>query len=484
MDNAARQLRAALRQDLATFTHRTFLEVSPGPNVKMTWYMQAIAYHLEMCATRQITRLIINVPPRYGKSISASVAFAAWLLGRNPGERIVGISYSGELAGRFARDSRSVMQSRWYRSAFPGTRFGSRNANHDFNTTAKGYRFTTSVDGTLTGVGGSFFLVDDPNPASDERSAVARESTNDWYRSTLRGRLDDPRRGVVVVIQQRIHEDDLSGYLLANDAEKWVHLNLPAIAVRDELIPIGPGRFHQRRVGDVLDPERENLAELEVRRRSMTSQTFSAQFQQDPVPDDGEIVKWSWFKRFTTTPNWEPGDRFVQSWDTANKAGEMNDFSVCTTWLIKGRDYYLLDVWRGRPTFPELKRQIHTLAARWGADVLLIEDKGSGTQLIAQLAEEDDPDLPRPIARLPKEDKVTRMAAQTDRIEQGHVHIPLEIFWLAPFRSEMLQFPKGKYDDQVDSVSQFLQWATERPATGSFFHAHFRSSKLGVRLGR
>jgi predicted phage terminase large subunit-like protein len=336
------------------------------------------------------------------------------------------------------------MQAGWYRSAFSGTRFGSRNATHDFNTTRKGYRFTTSVDGTLTGIGGSFFMIDDPNPASDERSAVARESTNDWYRGTLRGRLDDPRRGVIVVIQQRIHEDDLSGYLLANDAEQWVHLNLPAIAIRDELIPIGPGRFHQRRVGDVLDSDRE----------------------------------WSWFKRFTTAPNWEQGDRYVQSWDTANKAGELNDFSVCTTWLVKGRDYYLLDLWRGRPTFPELKRQIYALAARWGTDVLLIEDKGSGTQLIAQLEEEDDPALPRPIARLPKEDKVTRMAAQTDRIEQGHVHIPLEIWWLASFRSEMLQFPKGKFDDQVDSVSQFLQWVTERPAVGSFFVTDFKGRDL------
>jgi len=402
----------------------------------------------------------------------------AWLLGRNPGERFVCVSYSGELAGRFARDTRSVMQARWYRSAFSGTRFGSRNANHDFNTTRKGYRFTTSVDGTLTGVGGSFFMIDDPNPASDERSAVARESTNDWYRGTLRGRLDNPRRGVIVVIQQRIHEDDLSGYLLANDAEQWTHLNLPAIAIRDELIPIGPGRFHQRRVGDVLDPDRENLAALELRRRSMTSQTFSAQFQQNPVPDDGEIVKWSWFKRFTAATNWEEGDRFVQSWDTASKAGELNDFSVCTTWLVKGRDYYLLDVWRGRVTFPDLKREVYVRAARWGADVLLIEDKGSGTQLIAQLIEEDDSALPRPIARLPKEDKVTRMAAQTDRIEQGHVHIPLEISWLASFRSEMLQFPKGKYDDQVDSVSQFLQWVTERSAAGSFFMIDFKGRDL------
>lgn len=469
MTDLRRAFHAGLRRHLSAFIHRTFKEVSPGADVSMTWYMEAIAYHLELCAERKIKRLIINMPPRYGKSISASVAFSAWLLGRNPGEKIVCVSYSGELAGRFARDARSVMQSDWYRATFPGTRLGGRTANHDFQTTRKGYRFTTSVDGTLTGVGGSIFLIDDPNAARDERSAASRETVNDWYRGTLRGRLDVPRDGVIIIIQQRIHVDDLSGYLLENDGEEWVHLNLPAIATSDERIPIGPGRWHERRVGDVLDPQRESLAELEQRRRSMTSQTFSAQYQQNPVPDDGEIVRWTWFKRYRGSPTLEPDDRIAQSWDTASKAGELNDFSVCTTWLIKDRDYYLLDVWRGRVTFPELKRQVYQQAARWGIDVLLVEDKGSGTQLIAQLLEEDAPGLPRPIARTPKEDKATRMAAQTVRIEQGYVHIPIEASWLAAFRSEMLQFPNGKHDDQVDSVSQFLQWVTERSEAGSLF---------------
>lgn len=462
MNNQAGAFRAALRIHLSAFIHRTFREVSPAADVEMSWYMQAIAYHLELCAERKITRLIINIPPRYGKSISASVAFVAWLLGRNPQERIVCVSYSAELAHRFARDTRSVMSSDWYRRVFPGTRVGERNAIHDFRTTKRGYRYTTSVDGTLTGVGGTVFLLDDPNPASDEHSAAMRANVVDWYQGTLRGRLDDAHKGVIIVIQQRIHSDDLSGYLLESDGEDWVHLNLPAIATQDERIPIGPDRWHHRRVGDVLDPAREGLAQLERRRRSMTSQTFSAQFQQDPVPDDGEVVQWRWFLRYRESPPVEAGDTFVQSWDTASKAGELNDFSVCTTWLMKGRDYYLLDVWRARANFPELKRAVYAQAARWGADVVLIEDKGSGTSLIAQLLEEDDPALPRPIARDPKLDKVTRMSAASDRIEQGHVHIPIEASWLATFRSEMLQFPKGKHDDQVDSVSQFLDWAFDR----------------------
>ncbi|WP_156677943.1 phage terminase large subunit [Sphingomonas profundi] len=478
MSDVQDAFRLACRQHLSMFIDRTFREVSPADRVEISWYLQAVAYHLELCARREIRRLIINIPPRHGKSISASVAFIAWLLGHNPAEKVVGISYASDLALKFARDTKRVMESRWYRAVFPGTRLGGRAAVHDFETTRRGSRYTTSIDGALTGLGGNIFVVDDPNQASDARSAAGRAKVIEWYRDTLVSRANNARQSVIIVVQQRVHVEDLSGHLLESEPGDWVHLNLPAIATRDEAIAIGPDRWHQRRVGDLLDPIRETRETLEQRRRSMTSQIFSAQFQQDPVPEDGEIIKWGWFKRYATSPIIEEGDRFVQSWDTASKAGELNDFSVCTTWFVKGRDYYLLDVWRGRVTFPDLKRQVYALAARWGIDQLLIEDKGSGTQLIAQLEDEDSAGLPRPIARVPKEDKVTRMSAQSVWIEQGHVHIPAEAPWLATFQSEMLQFPSAKHDDQVDSVSQFLMWVTERPETHTFFMFDFHGNRL------
>lgn len=452
--------RAALRDHLSAFIDRTFREVSPGDRVEISWFIQAIAYHLELCAQRKIRRLIINIPPRHGKSISTSVAFAAWLLGLDPKERIVAVSYSSELALRFARDTRSVMQSDWYRQIFPRTHL-KRTAAHDLETTANGGRYTTSVDGTLTGLGGNIFLLDDVNPAAHELSESGRQHVIDWFTTTLMSRFNNARNAVLIVVQQRLHTDDLTGYLLENEGDRWVHLNLPAIAIRDEAIQIGPNSWHSRRVGDLLDPVRETFETLEDRRRSMSSKTFSAQFQQDPVPDDGDIIKWSWFRQYEVAPNVAEGDQFVQSWDTASKAGELNDFSACTTWIMKGRDYYLLDVWRGRVNFPDLKRQVYVQAARWGIDTLLIEDKGSGTQLIDQLLDEDEAGLPRPIRRLPKEDKIIRMAAQTAALEQGRVHVPREAHFMPAFRSELLQFPNGKHDDQVDSVSQFLEWATQ-----------------------
>jgi len=459
--------RQAIRDHLSAFIDMVFREISPADTVEISWFIQAIAYHLELCAQRRIRRLIINIPPRHGKSISASVAFAAWLLARNPSERVVAVSYSAELAHRFSRDTRSVMQAPWYLSAFPKTRL-KRASERDLETTAHGGRYTTSIDGTLTGLGGNIFLIDDPNPASHEFSATGRETVRNWFSNTLMSRFNNISNGVIVVIQQRLHIEDLSGYLLDEPGSEWLHLNLPAIATQDESIAIGPGRLHHRRVGDLLDPSRESEVTIAERRRGMTAKAFSAQFQQDPVPEDGEVIKWSWFKEYHVGPNYESGDKIVQSWDTASKAGELNDFSVCTTWLVKGRDYYLLDVWRGRVTFPDLKRQVYALASRWAPDTLLIEDKGSGTQLIDQLIDEDDPNLPRPIRRTPKEDKVIRMAAQGAVMEQGRVHVPVDAHFMPAFRSELLQFPTGRHDDQVDSVSQFLQWVTEAPIS-SFF---------------
>jgi predicted phage terminase large subunit-like protein len=461
-DERKKAFTEALTNHFSAFFHRTFCEVSPADQLQMSWYIQAICYHLQLCAERKIRRLIINIPPRHAKSISASVAFPAWLLARDPSERICGISYSAELAMRFSRDTRTVMNAAWYSTAFPKTRL-LRAAAHDLQTTAHGARFATSIDGTLTGLGGNIFLIDDPNPASDEFSATGRDHVLEWFGTTLSSRFNNISDGVVVVIQQRLHADDLSGFLLASQGEHWVHLNLPLIATQDERIAIGPDQWHDRRVGDILDPSRETLETVEERRRNMTAKTFAAQMQQDPVPEDGEVIKWGWLRQYQNTPPFGEGDRRVQSWDTASKAGELNDYSVCSTWLIKGRDYYLLDVWRGRVTFPDLKRQVYEQGVRWSIDDLLIEDKGSGTQLIDQLLEEDDERLPRPIRRTPKEDKIIRMAAQCSVMEQGRVHVPQDANFMPVFRSELLQFPNAKFDDQVDSVSQFLEWATETP---------------------
>ncbi|MDX3909647.1 MAG: phage terminase large subunit [Sphingobium sp.] len=451
-------LRLALREDLSTFIHRTFREVSPGGEFVHAWYVDAIAHVLTLCAQRKITRLIINMPPRYGKSICTSVAFAAWILGRNPKERIICASYGDELSGEFARDTRKVLQAPWYQSAFPSARIGKRAAAHDVRTTMGGGRYATSVGGTLTGIGGSIIIVDDPNKAEDATSEAGRERVREWFRSTLITRLNDRSTGVIIIVQQRLHVEDLSGYLMES-GEDWLQLSLPAIAEEDQKIAVGPGRTYHRPVGELLHPQRDTIEALMAQKRAMGSHPFSAQYQQEPVPLDGEIVKWGWFQTYDDAPFLKADHKYVQSWDTAMKSGELNDHSVGTTWLIQDGNFYLLDVVRLRLQFPDLKRAVIAAAQRWEPSTLLIEDKASGTSLIDVLIEEQPQCVPRPIRREPKADKITRMYAQANAIEQGRVFLPREAPWLAVLKTELLQFPNGRHDDQVDSISQFLEWA-------------------------
>jgi predicted phage terminase large subunit-like protein len=255
---------------------------------------------------------------------------------------------------------------------------------------------------------------------------------------------------------QRLHVDDLAGHVL--EREGWVHLNLPAIAEADERIQIGTVQWHWRRVGDLLHPEREGPAELAEMKASLGSSGFAAQYQQQPVPIDGNMIAWSWFQRYAGILSPGEDDMIVQSWDTASKSGELNDYSVCTTWMIRNNAFYLLDVYRARLDFPALRKAVIELARRYRPAAVLIEDKGSGIQLIQELRNSGDI---YPIAITPEGDKVVRASNQSAQIEAGRVFLPQDAPWLGDFQLELAAFPNGRHDDQVDSMSQFLIYAFE-----------------------
>jgi predicted phage terminase large subunit-like protein len=191
----------------------------------------------------------------------------------------------------------------------------------------------------------------------------------------------------------------------------------------------------------------------------MGSHGFSAQYQQAPVPPGGALIKKAWFRSYTRVPEQLPGDQIVQSWDTASKANKTNNFSVCTTWLMRDADYYLLDVLRQRLEYPDLRRRILAHAEAYAATAVLIEDASSGAPLIQDLIHEGKL---RPIPVRPDHDKIVRLEAQSAVIEAGHVLLPETAPWLGDFLLEILSFPYGRYDDQVDSLSQFLTWASSQ----------------------
>ena len=359
------------------------------------------------------------------------------------------------------------MMSSWYRQLFPTRLAAHRQAVQEFITTRQGYRLATSTGGVLTGRGADIILIDDPLKPEEALSEAQRQAANEWYDHTLYSRQNDKQRGAIVIIMQRLHEDDLIGHVLAQ--EQWEVLSFPAIAEADEVHQIetiwGP-RCFTRRQGEALHPDREPLETLDHIRRTIGEYNFAGQYQQSPAPLGGGLVKAEWFKRYRENERPERFDRIVQSWDTANKATELSDFSVCTTWGVRGKDLFLLGVFRRRLEYPALKRAVREQQSLFDATVVLIEDKASGTQLIQELIADGCHAVTR---YQPTTDKIMRLHAQTAMIENGFVHIPETAPWLAEYLHEMTVFPKGKHDDQVDSTAQFLDWFKKpMPSWGIF----------------
>jgi predicted phage terminase large subunit-like protein len=445
-----------LRQDFTSFAARCFYDLNPQTELAMNWHVEVIAAKLTAVRQGKIQRLIINLPPRHLKSLLASVAFPAWCLGHDPSAQILCVSYAEALSNKLARDCRSIMMSPWYRRIFPTRLAAHRQAVQEFLTTREGYRLATSNGGVLTGRGADIILIDDPLKPEEALSDTQRQTANDWFSHTLYSRLNNKRTGAIVIIMQRLHEDDLVGHVLAQ--EPWDVVSFPAIAEEDEVHKIetilGPRTFIRRR-GEALHPEREPLDTLDRIRGTIGEYNFAGQYQQSPAPLGGGLVKAGWFKYYGEKDRPESFDRIVQSWDTANKATEISDFSVCTTWGIKGKNLYLLSVLRRRLEYPALKRAVREQQNLFDASVVLIEDKASGTQLIQELVMDGCHAVTK---YTPECDKIMRLHAQTALIENGFVYVPESAPWLAEYLHEMTVFPKGKHDDQVDSTAQFLDW--------------------------
>lgn len=450
--NDSQLLRFALRRDFLSFTDRGVREITQGGKFQYNWHLHAIAWELMKVMSGETKRLIINLPPRSLKSLMASVLFPAFWLGLDPRKKIFGISYGGELAAKHARDCQLVMQANWYRTTFPGTRI-SRIADASIYTDKRGYRKATSINAALTGLGGDCFIIDDPLKPIDAQSESLRSSVNDWISHTLISRLDDKANGSIIVVMQRVHQYDLTGYLTENFPGTWTVLSLPAIAREDESVQIGPDRFHARTVGEALHRERESIKVLEALRRELGSDHFEAQYQQSPVPPGGAMLKREWFQYYDILPDRVYPAKVFQSWDTAVKNGAQNDFSVCTTWLRSEKKFYLLDLVRDRFEYPRLKETALKLAEKFKPDSILVEDASTGAPLAQELRQAGI----YAVQLIPVErDKIARMYTQQDKFEKGSVFFPRHASYLGALEAELLSFPQSKYDDQVDSITQAL----------------------------
>lgn len=455
-----------LRHDLCAFIHRSFLELNAGKQFLSNWHIEVLAAKLEEVRHGTCKRLIVNVPPRHLKSQAITIAFPAWVLGHEPTKQILTVTYAQDLSDNFTRASRTLMTSPFYEGLFDTRLSKGREAVSDFETTDGGNRFSTSTGGGLTGRGADIIIIDDPLKADDALSDSRRGSVNDWYDNTLRSRLNSLENGAIIIVMQRLHADDLVAHVQEHD-ETWDVLSFPAMAEQDEsydfLTPYGRKQAH-RKTGEILQPALLSQAKLEAQRREMKDYNFTAQYQQNPQPPSGIIVKREWLKFYGPNDKPERFDQIVQSWDTANKDTELANFSVCTTWGLKDQHLFLLDVSRRKLDFPDLKRAVRELAALHHPNIVLIEDKASGISLIQELRAENFSLVQA--APAIDGDKVMRLRAQTAKIEGGFVLFPKEAHWLDTYLLELVTFPNSKNDDQVDSTVFALAWSTLHPEPG------------------
>jgi predicted phage terminase large subunit-like protein len=442
-------LQALFAKDLTAFTEFAFGVVRPGVLFKPNWSLEAVTFKLNQVAKGFSRRLIITMPPRSLKSLCASVALPAWFLGHYPWERVVVVSYSDVLSRHHANDFRRVVNHPLYQATFPAMRLD-RDTDREIMTTERGKRIATSIDGTLTGLGGNLIIIDDPIKLGDAMSDAVRERVIEWYRSTLLSRGDDKTATRIVVVMQRVHQNDLVGYL--EEQGGFEVLNLPAIAPRSETYDLGGGRSYTRQQGELLHPAHESVDTLIELKREMGPIAFSAQYQQAPIPPGGTIIKRKWLTTYDYV-GIQPGDRIVISWDIALSEMESADYAACVVLLIRNEVFYILEVVRGRFPFETLKRKIMDLKKRYHPSTLLIEESPISLGLMQSLREQSINVTPYK----PDTDKRSRLIAQTDLFAGGSVRFPQRAAWLEEFVAELLAFP-GRHDDQVDALTQGLAW--------------------------
>ena len=435
------------RTDLLTFT-QTMFRARKGADFKYNWHQSVICTALEKIVTGDIKRLIINVPPRSGKTELAVVNFIAWCMGNFPDSEFIHATYSKRLATANAYGARAIMLHEKYTEIFPDVSLsGDSKAKDEFRTSDGGLVYATGAEGSITGIGagkmrdyfGGAIIIDDPHKAGEANSDTMRQNVLDWFTTTMESRKNSPDTPIIVIMQ-RLHEDDLSGYLLGGgNGEEWEHILIPALDENDETF--WKGQF-----------KTEDLHRI----RSTNSYVFSGQMMQTPSPVGGGIFKTDWWGRYEQEPHFDYRVMFA---DTALKTGQENDYSVFQCWGVSKNNIYLIDQVRGKWESPQLLKVAkdfwnkHRVIPNGTLRQLKIEDKASGTGLIQQLKQEGYP--VRDIQR--NRDKVTRAYDAAPMIEAGRVYLPANNPWIGAFIQECEMFPNGKHDDQVDPMMDAVQ---------------------------
>lgn len=426
--------RAFARKSLAAFS------IGMWDKFVVAKHHRTLISSLENVLRGTLKRLIITMPPRHGKSMLATRMFPGWFLGNEPTKSVIIASYGDDLATDFGRYVRNAMQSGFYGHVFPHVSVSEDSSSQKrFHTNAGGALFAVGRGGTITGRGADLIVVDDMfKNREDANSPNTRRMVLDWYRSTLRTRLEPG--GAIVMVNTRWHRDDLIGHLLSEpteDGHGWTHLNMPAL---DE-------------AGAALWPDRFSVSELLAIKRDVGAFDFESLYQQNPTPAEGGIVKRDWIKFYRERP--AKFNVMLQSWDMAFKETGTSDYVVGQAWGVIGSNLYLIDQVRARMDFVASKHAVKSFSAKHPQTLTkLVEDKANGSAIISEL--KNSIMGIKPIN--PNGSKAARLSAVAPLFEAGNVHLPDPSIapWIHDYVEELVGFPTMKHDDQVDSTTQAL----------------------------
>ena len=449
---------ALLRLSFLAFVAKVFETLHNGREMHDNWHIDAMCYALECVRKGSKSRLMINVPPRSLKSIIVSVAWPAFCLGHNPGLQFFVVSHNLDLAMGLSNKFRQIVNSDWYKAAFP-TMSGSplKDNERAFVTEAGGFREAISVNGSVIGKGCDFCIMDDLLDTSEVATESGCAKINNWIDTSLSTRMNDPAKSAMDLVMQRLATNDPAAHLKTQ--ENWHCLSFPAVAEQDQVVQIGDGAAYHFTKGELLDAARLPKEVLDVQRAKLGEANYLAQYQQRPVPTGGGEIDINLFRRYQTLP--KPYDVRFLSVDAAS-GSQSGSYSVIQVWQMTNGNLYLAGSQRGYWTFPQLKRRVVDTQSKWQADFVAIERASSGLALFEVLWEYYPENVRRDLLQginvskgLSKEDRAGKAMVL---VEQGLLHIPDEASWLEEFLAELGTFPAGLSDDQVDAFSQAVQF--------------------------
>ena len=435
------------KDDFLTFVKRMWPAFISGRHHK------TMANAFERVASGELKRLIINMPPRHTKSEFASYLFPAWFLGKYPEKKIIQTAHTAELAVGFGRKVRNLINQEDFQNVFSGISLSADSkAAGRWNTNKNGDYFAIGVGGAVTGKGADVLIIDDPH--SEQEAALGAynpevyDKVYEWYTSGPRQRLQPG--GAIIIVMTRWSTRDLTGQIIKSatqreGADEWEVIELPAI------IPSG----------DPLWPEFWPLEQLNSLKAELPISKWSAQYQQDPTSEEGALIKREWWQEWDKDSP-PPCEAIIQSWDTAFLKTQRADYSACTTWGVfyfpnedgvNQPNLILLDAYKEKLEFPELKRAAYDKYWEYEPDQMIVEAKAAGSPLIFELRAMGIPVTEFTPSR--GQDKIARVNAVTDLFASGVIWCP-PTRWAEEVVEECAAFPSGEHDDLVDSTTQAL----------------------------